>query len=99
MKDGEGGETVFFDDFCPHAPRSPRTSCDGVEGGGARAVGDDWGGRGGGGEEKKHGANSCGSSCVLAVGGGRVIGIGQVRVGLPVGYAVQLRLHVAQAQL
>lgn len=41
----------------------------------------------------------CWSSCVLAVGSRGVVGIGQVRVSLPAGYAVQLCLYVAQAQL
>lgn len=37
-------------------------------------------------------------SCVLAVGGGRLIGVGQVRVRLSAGYAVQFCLYVPQAQ-
>ncbi len=41
----------------------------------------------------------CWSSCVLAVGGRRLVGIGQVWISLPAGYAVQLRLYIAQAQL
>lgn len=37
-------------------------------------------------------------SCILAVSGGRLIGIGQVRVRLSAGYAVQFCLYVSQAQ-
>lgn len=37
-------------------------------------------------------------SCVLAIGGGRLVGVGQVRVRLSAGYAVQFCLYVPQAQ-
>lgn len=41
----------------------------------------------------------CWSSCVLPIGGRGVVGIGQVRVSLSAGYAVQLCLDIAEAQL
>lgn len=89
----------------PHNPLSPTHLRDGVEAESGGRM--DKGGRGGGGEvgvagererEGEQGEVRW-SSCVLAVGGRRVVGIGQVRVSLPAGYAVQLRLYVAQAQL
>lgn len=73
--------------------------------GGGRMTG---GGRGGAGrgeggkgkkKKKKEGQGRVRwPSCVLAVGSRRLIGVGQVRVGLSAGDAVQLGLDVAQAQ-
>lgn len=84
MKDDEEGK--LRPSFSPHL-------CDVVEG--------ESGGREdkGGGKVGREQDEVCWSSCVLAVGGGGVVGIGQVRVSLPAGDAVQLRLHIAQTQL
>lgn len=50
-------------------------------------------------KERREQSEVCWSSCILAVGGRCLVGIGQVRVSLPTGYAVQLCLYIAQTQL